>query len=82
MNRAERLAPAIRSQAADVRSGGARRRSSMLKRRYTTAASVAAAQAALDAAMGEYPGTIRPWVGCTEEELHEAVQAALNDYYL
>jgi hypothetical protein len=54
----------------------------MLKRRYTTAASVAAAQAALDAAMGEYPGTIRPWVGCTEEELHEAVRAALHDHYL
>ena len=32
--------------------------------------------------MGEYPGAIWTWIGCTEQELHGAVWAAFNDHYL
>ena len=82
MDKSERLALAVRARVTDIRGGEARRRSSLIERRHSTAANAAAAPAALGDTMGEYPGTIWAWVGCTEQELHGAVRDALNDYYL
>ena len=82
MDRSERLALAVRAHVADIRSGEARRRQSLLERWHRTAATAGAAQAELGDAMGEYPGAIWTWIGCTEQELHGAVRAALNDHYL
>jgi hypothetical protein len=80
MSRAERLALAVRSQVADIRSEEARRRSSLIDRRQTAATRAAAAQATLDDAMGGYPGPVWAWVGTTEQGLREAVRAALQDF--
>jgi hypothetical protein len=47
-----------------------------------TARKAGEARGALVEAMDGYPGSVWAWVGCTEQELHDAVRAAVNDYYL
>jgi hypothetical protein len=80
MNRAERLALAVRCQVAGIRNEETRRWSSLIGRREMTARKAAEAQEMLDDAMGEHMGTIWEWVGMTETELRGAVHGALNDY--